>query len=78
MITLFSGDMPNIQNMPNLNVINNFKDGKIPEIPPGMKISDLKEAFYNLPPSMKEKLNEMAQCKFSHCVKVFKLRISFH
>jgi len=49
--------------MPDLNKLNAFGGGKIPEIPAGMKIDDLKDAFYNMPPEMKERLNEMAQCK---------------
>lgn len=61
---LFMSPGPSIQNMPNLNKLNDMTGGKIPEIPPGMKIEDLKDAFYNMPSEMKERLNEMAQCKF--------------
>ena len=50
--------------MPNLGKLNNLNGGKMPEIPPGMKIEDLKDAFYNLPPNMKDRLNEMAQCTY--------------
>merc|ERR1712226_1248736 len=33
----------------------------MPQIPAGMKLDDLKDAFYNMPPQMKSKLNEMAE-----------------
>lgn len=60
---MFQFPGPSIPNMPDLNKLNNMNGGKIPEIPPGMKLEDLKDAFYNMPPSMKDRLNEMAQCK---------------
>jgi hypothetical protein len=61
--------------MPDLNKLNNLAGGKIPEIPAGMKLEDLKDAFYNMPPSMKDRLNEMAQCKFEIVIHMILLNV---
>ena len=60
LIVFLDISVPNLADMPDLTKLNG---GKMPEIPAGMKLEDLKDAFYNLPPNMKERLNDMAQCK---------------
>ena len=44
-------------------MLNNLKD-QMPQIPPGMKLDDLKDAFHNMPSSMKDRLSDMAKCMY--------------